>query len=288
MNRNVITLSVLLAGSTLLGGCAASAGSPSTSLPTSSLSPTASATVTPAPSLSPSPAASASPSQTVSVTNKPSASPSATKSVDVPQQVLSKLKKKGAVLPRTIPLDKGQKLTASIAHNDTKGYKVYFYGAPKALPIGDPSLSPDGKIPVAASFTARGKDAKRDKDLFAKIDFSQWPAEQAVDLGHKIKGYPEGAAGSQYLSWKEGRWQLQIRSTTEDKIDNAAIARKIVDYLEKNALPAPHDNGKITIDYRPGGKKVEVGVYWQDGDVVYELATGRVPIDALTMAVSVK
>ncbi|OXM14349.1 hypothetical protein CGZ75_15485 [Paenibacillus herberti] len=198
------------------------------------------------------------------------------------------LKKKGAVLPRTTPLDKGQKLTASIASNDAKGYKVYFYGAPKALPIGDPSLSPDGKIPVAASFTARGKDTKRDKDLFAKIDFSQWPAEQAVDLGHKIKGYPEGAAGSQYLSWKEGRWQLQLRSTTEDKIDNAAIARKIVNYLEKNALPAPHDNGKITIDYRPGGKEVKVGVYWQDGDIVYELETGRVPIDALTMAVSVK
>ncbi|MCM3747789.1 hypothetical protein M3223_10510 [Paenibacillus pasadenensis] len=277
------TWSVLLIGAALLGGCSANASNPGEQ-PLSSTHPTY--TSAPSPSVTSLPTVSPSPAANESI--KPGPVSDSLSSVSIQQQVLKRLKKSGAVLPRTIPLDKGQKLAASIEQNSAKGYEVVFYGASKQLPVDDSSLKPDGKIPVAATFTARGKDAERDKELFAPVDFSQWPKEQIVDLGHGIKGYPEGAAGSQYLSWKEGRWTLQIRSTSEDKLDNAAIARKIVAFLEKNSLPVPKENGKISIDYRPGGKKVEVGIYWQNGNTVYELETSRVPIDALTMAVSVK
>ncbi|MCC3377772.1 hypothetical protein LKX83_32520, partial [Cohnella sp. REN36] len=88
------------------------------------------------------------------------------------------------------------------------------------------------------------------------------------------------------LSWREGRWLLQIDSLSQDQLDNQAIAKKMVAYLEEHALPAPKDNGRVKVTYRPGGNDVQVVIYWQKGRVVYELETDQVPLDALQMAVS--
>lgn len=65
--------------------------------------------------------------------------------------------------------------------------------------------------------------------------------ELGTDLGHGITGYGEGSTGKSDFSWKEGNWQLSIHSRLEDQMKPAEIAKKIVDYLEDNALPAPKD-----------------------------------------------
>lgn len=114
------------------------------------------------------------------------------------------------------------------------------------------------------------------------------PEDMTVDLGHGIKGLAEGAAGSQYLTWQEGRWTLQIRSFSEDQMNNPAIAKKMVQYLEAHKLPVPKDKGFAQVHYASGGKAVQVTISWQDGKQIHQLQTSRVPLDALAMVVSVQ
>ncbi|MBM6614828.1 hypothetical protein JTF06_07980 [Desemzia sp. RIT804] len=112
--------------------------------------------------------------------------------------------------------------------------------------------------------------------------------ETAVDLGYGITGYGEGAAGNQYFSWEEGNWDFTIHSLTMDEMDAPGIAKKIVDYLEENMLPAPSEKGMVLIDYPQGGETVSVDIMWQKENRVYELSTSQVPLEALEMVVSME
>lgn len=111
-----------------------------------------------------------------------------------------------------------------------------------------------------------------------------------IDLGHGIKGLQEGAAGHEYLYWNEGRWLIKVDFPTDPqyKIDGYEgaedMAKKVVDYLEKNYLPAPDDKGVITIN---GFKEhPETVVKWQKGKTVYTITSKeKEPFDALDTAV---
>lgn len=112
--------------------------------------------------------------------------------------------------------------------------------------------------------------------------------ETDEDLGHGITGYGEGAAGNQYFSWEEGKWDFTIHSLTQDEMDAPGIAKKVVGYLEEHALPAPSEKGMVYMDYQQGGDDVDVEIMWQKEDRVYELHTSQVPLEALKMVVSMK
>ncbi|MFS0646803.1 hypothetical protein [Siminovitchia sp. 179-K 8D1 HS] len=112
--------------------------------------------------------------------------------------------------------------------------------------------------------------------------------EGKEDLGYGITGYGEGAAGHGYFSWKEGNWLMSIASINEDGMNNPGIAKKMVEYLETHKLPAPKDSGIVYADYPPGGEEVNVDIRWQDEEMIYQLETTKVPLDALEMATSVK
>lgn len=111
-----------------------------------------------------------------------------------------------------------------------------------------------------------------------------------IDLGHGIKGLQEGAAGHEYLYWNEGDWLIKVDFPTNPqyKIDgydgSEEMAKKVVDYLEKNYLPAPDDQGVITIN---GFKEhPETVVKWQKGKTVYTITLKeKEPFDALDTAV---
>jgi hypothetical protein len=209
---------------------------------------------------------------------------------DVIGKVKEQLKMENAILPASFPLKEGTHLSASIEEDKTDSYQVTFYQTNEMVPVNDPSLTPDGSAPVVAVFKAHNKTAADiDQELFPPMSVDEEiPAEMAIDLGHGIKGMAEGAAGHKYLSWKEGNWILQIRSVTEDQMDDQAIARQMVDYLETHYLPAPHDDGRIKVHYRQGGNEVENDIYWEDGERLYELQTQKVPLEALEMAVSTR
>jgi hypothetical protein len=136
---------------------------------------------------------------------------------DVVSEVKSKLKMEGAMIPSSFPIDAGHHLTASIESNGAKSYEVIFYQTKKALPINDKSLQPNGNVPVIASFIARTyEDPSSATDIFPPIVEG---GPEAVDLGHGIKGFSEGAAGHSYLNWREGNWILQIHSLLKDQVN---------------------------------------------------------------------
>lgn len=209
---------------------------------------------------------------------------------DVIGKVKGQLKMENAILPASFPLKEGTHLSASIEEDKTDSYQVTFYQTNEVVPVNDPSLTPDGNAPVVAVFKAHNKTAAdNEQELFPPMSVDEEiPAEMAIDLGHGIKGMAEGAAGHKYLSWKEGNWILQIRSVSEDQMDDQAIARQMVDYLETHYLPAPHDDGRIKVHYRQGGNEVENDIYWEDGERIYELKTKKVPLEALEMTISTK
>src|SRR5690625_636099 len=109
-----------------------------------------------------------------------------------------------------------------------------------------------------------------------------------TDLGHGITGYGEGAAGHAYFSWEEGNWTFSIRSLTADGMDNPAIAKKMVNYLEDHLLPPPKDTGVVYVDYPKDGNSVDVDIRWKENKMVYQIETNEVPLDALKMTTSMK
>lgn len=205
-------------------------------------------------------------------------------------QVRAQLKFPNAVLPTEFELADGHYLTASIEKNEDAAFNVVFYETEEVVPVDDDSLAPTGETPIIAIVNAESyADPLSQEDIFFTApDLDNIPSDMAVDLGNGIKGMQEGAAGTQYLTWKEGRWVLQIQSLSEDQMDQPGIAQKMVDYLETHSLLAPDDAGRISAKYQQGGDTVQNIVAWNKGDVVYQIETQRVPLEALAMTVSVK
>lgn len=113
-----------------------------------------------------------------------------------------------------------------------------------------------------------------------RVDMSGQP----VDLGYNITGYQQGAAGSSYIAWKEGNWNLLVRANNLEQQDPVAMAKQVVDYLEGAMLPAPQHIGQITIDM--AGSEYETNqVTWQVNNVVYSI-NHQDAMAALQMAVS--
>lgn len=109
-----------------------------------------------------------------------------------------------------------------------------------------------------------------------------------TDLGYGITGYGEGAAGHTYFSWEEGNWTFSISSLTADEMDNPAIAKKMVDYLEDHLLPPPKDTGIVYVDYPKDGNSVDVDIRWQENKMVYQIETNEVPLDALELTTFIR
>lgn len=208
---------------------------------------------------------------------------------DVINDIRSQLKMKSASLPTSFSLEKGKHLTASIISNTSDDFQINFYSTDKTVAVNDASLTASGsKVPVLASYGVKTYKDPNSTDIFPETDLKNIPKDMTVDLGHGIKGMAEGAAGSQYLTWKEGRWTLQIRSVSEDNMNNPGIAKRMVEYLESHTLPAPKDKGFVDVEYPSGGKSVNVTISWQDGKQIHQLQTEQVPLEALGMVVSVK
>ncbi|QHE60550.1 hypothetical protein FHE72_05445 [Rossellomorea vietnamensis] len=134
------------------------------------------------------------------------------------------------------------------------------------------------------------QDYDSSKEAAAQIEGYEKVDQTNIELGHGIKGLQEGAAGHEYLYWNEGRWLIKVDFPTDPqyKVDGYEgvedMAKKVLDYLEKNYLPAPDDKGVITIN---GFKEhPETVVKWQEGKTVYTITSKeKEPFSALDTAV---
>jgi hypothetical protein len=196
---------------------------------------------------------------------------------DAPGDIAGQLKMDDAFvkLPGEFPVDGN--VSADIAKNTDDGYAIKY--------------TEKAGTEVAAFSGTRYESAQAAReDLDGFMDGKEVPAYDAgkTDLGHGISGYGEGAAGHAYFSWQEGNWLMSISSLTQDEMDNPGIAEKMVAYLESHMLPAPKDAGIVYVDYPQGGDLVNVDIRWQEDEMIYQLETSKVPLDALEMTVSVE
>lgn len=73
-----------------------------------------------------------------------------------------------------------------------------------------------------------------------------------------------------------------------DNRNSNADGIRIVEYLDKYALPVPHDDGRMERSYIEGENNAEVKIIWEDESILYTLLTKWEPVEALKMAVSVE
>lgn len=178
------------------------------------------------------------------------------------------------LLPTTFPTTESSSVTADILTNEDDNYSVSY-------------LDDQGELAeVTGTVYENSASASEEVATFSNGKLVESHKERGSSLGHGITGYGEGAAGTQYFSWEEGNWVFSIRSVSEDQMNNPGIAKKIVGYLEEHYLPAPNDKGIVYIHYPQGGEEVNVDIRWQDSNIVYQLKTTRVPLEALEMVVS--
>lgn len=178
------------------------------------------------------------------------------------------------LLPTTFPTTEPSSVTANLITNEGDNYTVSYTDVQGEL------------AEVTGTIYENPASASEELGTFLNGKSVEPHEEGSSDLGYGITGYGEGAAGTQQFSWQEGNWLFSIRSVSEDQMDNPGIAKKIVAYLEEHYLPAPKDQGIVYIQYPQGGEEVNVDIRWQKNNIIYQLKTTRVPLDALEMVVS--
>lgn len=152
---------------------------------------------------------------------------------------------------------------------------------PPAKHTGSSKMLPQGVTKQTYKSEAEAADAIKGYEKIKQTN---------MDLGHGIKAFAEGAAGHQYISWNEGRWLIQVNYPSDPQYasqkekDGKAFAVTMVNYLEKNYLPAPKDKGVLKISCFKDSPQTLI--QWQKGRTVFEIkADDNKPFEAIDKAV---
>lgn len=184
-------------------------------------------------------------------------------------------------MPLDVPVSSGY---LNIAAAQTKqGYSILYYRTDRPLGLNADELNQE--MPIATYLYQYGF-ASSQETIQVLQPFEIDTNGQQVDLGSRITGYQQGAAGSSFLEWQEGNWRMRIRGNNIEGQDPLPLAKEIVAYLEENSLPAPEQFGKITVDMGDTTNRA-VEVSWQEPKNAYTI-THQDPMSALKMAVSMK
>ncbi|EOH96308.1 hypothetical protein [Enterococcus pallens] len=176
----------------------------------------------------------------------------------------------------------GNAQTISMAASEANNtLTVSYYNTESKLPLNDPQLQ--NQTPIAQfQRTTYASSAEARNAVAPTFD----EGGQAVDLGYNITGYQQSGAGSSYLSWQEGNWNLTVQAININGEDPLPLAQKVVEYLETAFLPVPKDAGQITLSVTGGGYESNV-VAWQVDTTVYKTMHTDA-LSSLQMAVSMK
>lgn len=169
--------------------------------------------------------------------------------------------------------------------SDKGQYAVMFLETDEPIPINNDELK-DKEVNIATLKGTRFESAEKAAEQINHEEHAETGGHE-VDLGYGIKGYSEGAAGSQYIGWNEGRWSLVVRGFTEQGESVVIEAKKVVEYLETNMLPTPHDIGASMLDVTNNNDRKQL-ISWQEDNIVYEIETNKNALDALEIAVSIQ
>lgn len=188
-------------------------------------------------------------------------------------------------LPKKLPVSSKEMHLSAAIDSESDMYRVIFFESKKVIPINSKELN-DSEIakPIAKIEVRKYETEQEAESEVGYISPEDIPTGNPINLGHSIKGYPEGGAGNKWLNWHEGRWYLQVHaSNIEGNTDYLPLAKSMVDYLEENELPVPHKYGSVKADVEK--KKAENNrISWQEETIVYTISNVKDPIDMLTIA----
>ncbi|GEK34240.1 hypothetical protein [Kurthia sibirica] len=209
------------------------------------------------------------------------------KSTIMPAEVLQKSIKKSIatpiaiVLPQRIPVAKNPYITAKTTSTATS-YKVVYYALKKPTTVNSPQALHASKKDAILRITAKKyhSQAMAMKKIESVNHFTA--AGKVIAIMPTVKGYQDAGAGSQWTSWKMGRWSLTSHTTTNRPTADVTRAQQIIRYLQKHQLPIPRQNGVVII----GEDGQKNAVIWQNGAVVYTLDYTAKALDVIQAATS--
>jgi hypothetical protein len=164
-------------------------------------------------------------------------------------------------------------LNTSYSGNASR-YTIYFGTGSSALPFNTTSVNANAAdISLSAQTYASATEAE------AQIDY-QAPETglPTVALGDNLTGTQQGAAGSTYTNWQEGRWSLTVQAINQNQENGLTLSRQVVALLSKEFLPIPATHGAIALRVNTGGLRLN-SITWRQGNILYN-ATG---VDAITL-----
>ncbi|WP_125607512.1 hypothetical protein [Lapidilactobacillus bayanensis] len=166
---------------------------------------------------------------------------------------------------------------------NTRNYTVFYYTTGNAVDFNDSSLA------------NRQAAATLQKQTYASTAAAQSAINYhapvtglpTVDLGTGIYATKEGAAGSSYLNWTEGRWSLVVRSSNVNNEVGEPLAKQVVTILHTQMLPIPDLHGAINLYVSSAASSRMNTVTWSKGTAVYTISAAD-PIIVIQMATSLQ
>lgn len=172
-------------------------------------------------------------------------------------------------LPKDVKVAEGKHLSAMTTSN-TGSYEVAFYETDEPIDINDAQLEESEPIMLVKGASYASTEEAKEQIGYQEIQDGM----PEVDLGYDITGYQDAGAGSSFITWHEGRWSMIVRARN-DEAGNAAgldLSKEIVEKLEMQSLPVPHENGAGTFSSSDHDEVDTNRIAWQEEAVVYEVS----------------
>lgn len=166
---------------------------------------------------------------------------------------------------------------------NVQNYTVSYYTTGAALNFNDTSLS---NQQAAATFQKQTYASAGEAQ--AAINY-QAPESglPTVALDSEISATQQGAAGSSYLNWTEGRWSILSRASSVNGENGLPLAKQVVALLHTQMLPVPDVHGAISLYVSSDPSSRMNTVIWSKGNAVYTVAAAD-PMIAIQMATSLQ
>lgn len=167
----------------------------------------------------------------------------------------------GIPFPTAYTPANGQALNVAATGSVANGTLYFSEGAPQ--PFNQPGL-PTQTAPLAILTTITASDAQ--------IEYlPPQPGLPTVALGDGLTGTQEGAAGSRYITWQEGRWAITVQASAVMGEDPLPLAKQAVALFATQALPAPDTNGEVRLHVGTSNARNNT-ITWRSGDSVYQVS----------------
>jgi hypothetical protein len=178
----------------------------------------------------------------------------------------------GALLPATYPTG-GQVLNASYTGNSAN-YHIYYGTSGQALAFNTASVHANAAAIELSKQTYANAASAEAAINYQAVD----SANATIDVGDNLKAMQQGAAGSTYTTWNEGRWSVTVQANNMAQEDGLPLAKQAVALFSTLALPAPATHGAVNLRVNAGGMRLNT-ITWRSGNALYT-ANG---VDALNL-----